>query len=115
MSDLILKEIFGKYGTKSLTKEQIRRYKMNEIEISEKYDDLSENELNEKSNERVHVKNYVITFVIKHCKGEKKRGERSIDGFIKENKDCRIWYFQMSGPQNQIKIDTIFANEKIFF
>ena len=72
MSDLILKEIYGKYGTKNLTKEQIRRYKMNEREISEKHDNLSENELNEKSNERVYVKNDVITFVIKCCRGEKK-------------------------------------------
>ena len=30
MSDLILKEIYGRYKTKSLTKEQIKRYKMTE-------------------------------------------------------------------------------------
>ena len=66
MSDLILKEIYGKYGTKSPTNEQIRGYKMNEREIS---DNLIENELNEKSNERVYVKNDVITFVTKHSKG----------------------------------------------
>ena len=72
MSDLLLKEIYGKYGTKSPTNEQIRRYKMNEREISEKYDNLIENELNEKSNERVYVKNDVITFVTKHSKGWKK-------------------------------------------
>ena len=30
MSDLILKEIYGRYGTKNLTEEQIRRYKMTE-------------------------------------------------------------------------------------
>ena len=33
MSDLVLKEIYGRYGTKKLTKEQIRRYKMIEREI----------------------------------------------------------------------------------
>ena len=30
MSDLILKETYGGYGTKNLTKEQVRRYKMTE-------------------------------------------------------------------------------------
>ena len=53
MSDLVLKEIYGRYGTKKLTKEQIRRYKMivkwiqNEYKMIqnnfEKYDNLSEN------------------------------------------------------------------------
>ena len=33
MSDPILKEIYGKYETKNLTKEQIKRYKMTEREI----------------------------------------------------------------------------------
>ena len=30
MSDLILKEIYSKYGTKNLTKEQIKKHKMTE-------------------------------------------------------------------------------------
>ena len=29
ISDLVLKEIYGIYNTKSLTKEQIKKYKMN--------------------------------------------------------------------------------------
>ena len=38
MSDLILKEIYGRYKTKNLTKEQIKRYKMTEREFFEKHD-----------------------------------------------------------------------------
>ena len=33
MSDLILKETYGKYETKSLTNEQIKKYKISEREI----------------------------------------------------------------------------------
>ena len=56
MYDLILKEIYAIYKTKNLTKEQIRKYKMTEREIFEKYDNLSEDELSEKSNKSVYVK-----------------------------------------------------------
>ena len=56
ISDLILKEIYGIYETKNLTKKQIRKYKMTEREIFEKYDNLSEDELSEKSNKSVYVK-----------------------------------------------------------
>ena len=54
--DLILKEIYGLYKTKNLTKKQIRKYKMTEREIFEKYDNLSEDELSEKSNKNAYVK-----------------------------------------------------------
>ena len=60
MSDLILKEIYCIYETKNLPKEQIKNYKMTEIEIFEKYDNLSEDELNTKSNVNVYAKNDVI-------------------------------------------------------
>ena len=83
-SDLILKEIYGIYGTKNLTKKQIMKYKMTEREIFEKYANLSENELSEKSNKFVYVKNDVITTVIKSRRNEKRRGERKIDGFRKK-------------------------------
>ena len=43
----------------------IRRYKMTERKFFEKYDNLSKNELNTKSNKEVYVKNDVTTFVIK--------------------------------------------------
>ena len=49
ISDLVLKEIYGIYKTKNLTKEQIKKYKMAATEIFEKYPNLSENELNTKT------------------------------------------------------------------
>ena len=53
---------------------------MIETEIFEKFDNLSEDELNTKSNKNVYVKNDVMTTVIKRCKGEKKEAkERQID------------------------------------
>ena len=79
MSDPILKEIYDIYKTKNLTKEQIKKYKMTEREIFEKYDKLSENKLNTKSNKEVYVKNDVMTTVIKRCRGKKKRDEGKID------------------------------------
>ena len=60
---------------KNLTKEQIKKYN-NKREIFEKYDNLSEDELNTKSNKNVHVENDVMTTVIKRCKGEKKRRKK---------------------------------------
>ena len=57
---------------KKLTKEEIKDYKMTEREIYEKFDNLSKNELNTKSNKNVYVKNNVMTNIIKHCRGEKK-------------------------------------------
>ena len=44
MSDLVLKEIYGIYKTKNLTNKQIRKYKLTEKEIFEKYANLSKNE-----------------------------------------------------------------------
>ena len=67
--DLILKEIYGIYETKNLMKKQIKKYKMTERDIFEKYANLSEDELSEKSNKNVYVKNGVMNTVIKHCRG----------------------------------------------
>ena len=64
MSDLILKEICGIYETKNLTNKQIQKYKMTEREIFEKYDNLSKDELNTKTNKNVYVKNDVMSTVI---------------------------------------------------
>ena len=75
ISDLVLKEIYGIYKTKSLTKEQIKRYKMTKREIFEKFDNLSEDELNAKNNKEVYAKNDVMTTVIKRCRGEKKEAK----------------------------------------
>ena len=75
--DLVLKEIYGIYEKKELTKEEIKNYKITEREIYKKYDNLSEDELNEKSNENVYVKNTVMKNIIKHCRGEKKKRNKS--------------------------------------
>ena len=56
---------------KKLTKE-IKNYKTTEREIFQKLDNLSEDELNTKSNKNVYVKNNVMSNIIKHCRGEKK-------------------------------------------
>ena len=72
ISDLVLKEIQGICGKKELTKEETKCYKMTEREIFEKFDKLSEDKLNKKSNKNVFVKNTITTNIIKHCRGEKK-------------------------------------------
>ena len=53
ISDLVLKERYGIYGKRKLTKEEITNYKMTEREIYEKFDNLSKDELNTKSNKNV--------------------------------------------------------------
>ena len=73
MSNLVLKEIYGKYQRKSLTEKEIRKNKMTEKEVFKKYDNLSENKLNSKNNKEVSVRNNVITNIIVRCRGEKKR------------------------------------------
>ena len=42
---------------------------MTESEVFEKYANLNEDELSEKSNKNVYVKNDVMTTVIKRCRG----------------------------------------------
>ena len=51
--DLTLKEIYSIYKTKTLTKEQFKRYKMTEREIFGNFDNLSEGEINAKNNKEV--------------------------------------------------------------
>ena len=83
ISNLVLKEIHG-ILKKNPTKEQINEDKMTEREIYEKFDKLSEEELNAKSNKKVYIKNVTRTNITKHCRGGKKRGVRAIDGFTKK-------------------------------
>ena len=52
ISDLVLKQIYGIYKTKSHIKEQIKKYKMTKREIFENFDNLSEDELNVKKQQR---------------------------------------------------------------
>ena len=77
ISDLALKEkkLFMEkkvFVEKKLTKEEIKNYKMTEREIYEKFDNLSKDELNTKSNKNVYVKDNVMANIIKHSRGEKK-------------------------------------------
>ena len=72
ISDLVLNEIYGIYGRKNLTRDEIKCFKMIEKEIFKKFDNLNEDELNTKSNKNVYVKNNIMSNIIKHCKGEKK-------------------------------------------
>ena len=58
---------------KKLTKEEIKCFKMTEKEIFKKFDNLNENEWNIKSNKSVYVKNNIMTNIIEHCRGEKKK------------------------------------------
>ena len=73
ISDLALKEIHGIYEKKKLTKEEIKYFKMTEREIFKKFAKLSNNELDKLCNKSVFVKNTIMTNIITHCKGEKKR------------------------------------------
>ena len=82
ISDLVLKEIYGIYEKRKLTKEEIKCYKMTEREIHEKFDNL--NELNTKSIKNVYVKSNIMTNIINHCRSEKKRGIKAIDD-LEEN------------------------------
>ena len=114
ISDLVLKEIQGIYGKKELTKKESKCYKMTEREIFEKFDKLSEDILNTKSNKNVFIKNTIMTNIIKHCRGEKKkRGRRGIDGFRKK---LFIPDYEISVAIENVvksKIGTIFVNEDI--
>ena len=72
ISDLVLKEIYGAYEKKKLTKEEIKCLKMTEREIFAKFDKLSNTELDKLCNKSVFVKNTIMTNIINHCRGEKK-------------------------------------------
>ena len=113
ISDLVLKEVYGIYEKKELTKEETRCYKMTEREIYEKFDNLSKGELNTKSNKSVYAKIFIMTNIIKNCRGEKKIGPIAIDGFRKKLKipDYRI--SESIEHEVKSKIQTIFVNEDI--
>ena len=86
---------------------------MTEKETYEKFDNLSEDELNTKSSKFIYVKINVMTNIIKHCRDVKKKGIRVIYGFRKK---LMIPGFEISKcPEHEVKskIGTIFVNEKI--
>ena len=72
ISDLVLKEIYGIYETKSLTKVKIKRYKMSKREITEKFGNLREDELKVNNNKYVYAKNDIMTTINKPCRGDKR-------------------------------------------
>ena len=86
---------------------------MTEREIFKKFDILGEDELNTKSNKSIYVKNIIMANIIKHCRGEKKRRLRAIDGFRKK---LMIPDYEISESIEHVvksKIGTIFVNQKI--
>ena len=82
LSDLTLKELYGIYEIKNVTKEQVKEYKMTDREYYERFDNLSKIELNKK-NKETYLRNDVMTTLVKRCRGEK-RGIRAIDEFRKK-------------------------------
>ena len=94
MSDLVLKEIYGKCERKNLTDNEIKKYKITEREIYEKYDNLSENEPNEKSNKRCQEWDYDFCYKMLQRWEKKKRWKKNRWTQKKIN-DCRIWDFTM--------------------
>ena len=113
ISDLVLKEIHGKYEKKPLTNKQIRKYKMTETEDFGKYDNLNENELNKKSNKKVSVKNKIMTIVIVRCIGDNKIGHRKIGKFRKKLMIPKSEISQCLEHIIKSKLGKLFVNEKI--
>ena len=109
--DLVLKEIYGIHKTKKLTKGQIKKYKMTEKNIFEKYANLSENKLNTK-NKEVCAKNDVMTLLpSKSVEKKNKRDERKID---RSRKILMIPELEISEcPEYQVKskLGNIFVND----
>ena len=69
--DLVLKEIYGAYGKKNLTKEEIKYYKMTEREFFKTFYDLDEYDLNTKSIFLLKILSWKI--LLKIVKVKKKR------------------------------------------
>ena len=63
---------------------------MTEREIFEKFDKLSQDELNTKSNKNVYVRNNIMTTVIKCCTGEIKKRQKKNRWIQKKVDDSRI-------------------------
>ena len=113
ISDLILKEIYGIYEKKELTKEEIQNYKMIEREIFKKFDNLNKDELNTKSNKSVYVKKMLSWQILLKIVEVKKKGIKAIDGFRKK---LIVLDYEISVcPEHDVKskIGTIFVNEEI--
>ena len=86
---------------------------MTERETYEKFGNLGEDELNTKGNKNVYVINNVMTIIIKHCRGEKKRGIRAIDRFRKKLMIPDSEIFDCPEIEVKSKIGKLFMNEEI--
>ena len=113
VSDLVLKKIFGIYEKKNQQKKKLNVLKWLKEKFIKSFTNLYEDELNIKSNKSFYVKNNIMTNIIRNCKGEKRRGIRSIYKFRK----------QLIIPDHEIsvsiehvvksKIEKTFVNEDI--
>ena len=115
MSDLILKEIYFKYERKNLTDNEIKKYKMTEREVFQRYDNLSEHELNNQNDKEVSVRINVITSVTVNCTGEKKRAkkkEKKKGEFKRKLGFTKFDIMVLSEYSIKSKIGKIFVNEK---
>ena len=54
---------------------------MTKREIYKNFTNLGKKELNTKNNKNPYVRHYVMTTIIKRCRGEKASAIRAIDGF----------------------------------
>ena len=88
MSDPVLKQIYGIYKTKTVTKEQIRKNKMTERKFFKIFNNLTKEKLNTKNNKNVYFRNDVMTTTMKPFRGKKKK--RKKDAFRKKTNDSRI-------------------------
>ena len=113
ISDLVLKEIQGTYEKKKLTKEETKSYKTTEREFFKTFYDFDKDGLNTKSNKNVFVKNTIMTNIINNCKGDKKRGVRSADGFRKKLFIPKYKIYESIEHKVKSKIGKIFLNEDI--
>ena len=86
---------------------------MTEREIFKKFDKLSKDKLNTKSNKNAFVKNTIMTNIIKHCRGERKRGITAIDGFRKKLFIPDYEIFVAIEHVVKSRIGTIFVNKEI--
>ena len=114
MSDLILKEIYFKYERKNLTDNEIKKYKMTEREVFQKYDNLSEHELNNQNDKEVSVRINVITSVTVNCTGEKMRAKKKKKKgeFKRKLGFTKFDIMVLSEYSIKSKIGKIFVNEK---
>ena len=86
---------------------------MTERKFFKTFYDLDEDDLNTKSNKNVFVKNVIMTNIIKNCKGEKKRGVKSAEGFRRKLLIAEHEIYESIEQRLNSKIGKIFVNEEI--